>query len=67
MQEECGEQGDPLMPALDALAQHPSFEDVQAALLPGEAVFAFLDDIYVVTVPERVSALCAGSARRGCT
>eukprot|EP00959_Pyramimonas_sp_CCMP1952_P010182 212872-Pyramimonas_sp.AAC.1 len=46
-QAEGGEQGDPLMPALFALGQHPALQEVQARLLPGEHLFAFLDDIYV--------------------
>ena len=56
-QGEGGEQGDPLMPALYALAQHPALAELQGQLLPGEAVFAFLDDIYVVAEPERVRPL----------
>ena len=56
-QGEGGEQGDPLMPALCALAQHPALAELQGQLLPGEAVFAFLDDIYVVAEPERVRPL----------
>ena len=52
VQGEGGEQGDPLMPALFALAQHPALEAVQASLQPQEALFAFLDDIYVVSRPE---------------
>ena len=46
---EGGEQGDPLMPGLYSLAAHGA--------LHGEAVFAFLDDIYVVAAPERVLEL----------
>jgi hypothetical protein len=41
-QAEGGEQGDPLMPALFSLGQHPALKAVQEQLLPGEAVFAFL-------------------------
>ena len=57
LQAEGGEQGDPLMPALYAVAQHPALEAVAAALQPGEGVFAFLDDIYIVCSPERVATL----------
>ena len=45
-QGEGGEQGDPLMPGLFALAQHPALQATQAMLLPGEVLFAFFDDIY---------------------
>ena len=56
-QGEGGEQGDPLMPALYSLAQHGALQEVQAQLLDGEAVFAYLDDIYVVAAPERIMEL----------
>ena len=56
-QSEGGEQGDPLMPALYAIAQHPAFAAVHTQLREGEAVFAYLDDIYVVAVPERIREL----------
>ncbi len=60
-----GEQGDPLMPALFALGQHPALVSAQAKLEVlnceeggiGEnyfrpLLFAFLDDLYVVANPE---------------
>ena len=50
-QGEGGEQGDPLMPALFALALAPALRSFQKKLLPGEHVRAFLDDIYVTTSP----------------
>ena len=53
-QGEGGEQGDPLMPALYA---HPALHDLHTKLQDGEAVFAFLDDVYVVAPPERVRVL----------
>ena len=56
-QGEGGEQGDPLMPALYALAQHEALCDLQSQLRDGEAVFAFLDDTYIVAAPERVRTL----------
>ena len=56
-QGEGGEQGDPLMPAFYALAQHPALHDLHTQLQDGEAVFAFLDDVYVVAPPERVRVL----------
>ena len=52
-QHEGGEQGDPLMPLLFCLAIHNALEEVQAQLLPGEHLFAFLDDVYAVSAPER--------------
>ena len=56
-QGEGGEQGDLLMPALYALAQHEALNDLQNQLRDGEAVFAFLDDVYVVALPERIREL----------
>ena len=55
-QAEGGEQGDPLMPALFALAQHDALEEASAALQPGERLFSFLDDLYVTTTKERARA-----------
>ena len=52
-----GEQGDPLMPALCSLAQQPALEEVQSQLRGGEALFAYLDDTYVVCTPERACEL----------
>jgi len=57
LQAEGGEQGDPLMPALYAVAQHAALHAVASALQPGEGVFAFLDDTYIVCPPERVATL----------
>ena len=54
IQGEGGEQGDPLMPALFSLGQQPALRAVQAQLLPGETLYAYLDDIYVVVQPHRV-------------
>ena len=51
---EGGEQGDALMPLLFSLGQHKALLRVQERLRRGESLMAFLDDIYVVTVPERV-------------
>ena len=58
-QGEGGEQGDPLMPALDVLGQHRALVAVQATLLPSEKLFAFLDDIWVVANPRRIAAIYA--------
>ena len=57
IQGEGGEQGDSLMPAFYALAQHDALCDLQGQLRDGEAVFAFLDDVYIVALPERTRAL----------
>ena len=56
-QGEGGEQGDALMPLLFSLGQHAALEAVKARLLPGERLFAFLDDVYVVTLPGRVGSV----------
>ncbi len=53
IQAEGGEQGDPLMPALFALGQHSTLQAVQQSLQDGEALFAFLDDVYAICRPER--------------
>ena len=45
------------MPALYALAQHETLNDLENQLRDGEAVFAFLDDVYVVALPERIREL----------
>ena len=49
------EQGDPLMPLLFALGQHAALEAVQARLLEGEKLFAYLDDVYIICQPDRVA------------
>ena len=49
-----GEQGDPLMPGLFA---HPALQATQAMLLPGEVLFTFLDDIYILSRPGRARAI----------
>jgi len=67
-QSDGGEQGDPLMPALFALGQHPALVSADSKLqelaVTSEAwvsevdalvrplLFAFLDDLYVVTEPD---------------
>ena len=52
MQGEGGEQWDVLL--LFSLGQHPAWTlVVQAQLVPGEFLFTYLDDIYVVSSPER--------------
>ena len=51
--------GDPLMPALYALGQHRALQVAKAQLLPDELLVAFLDDVYALCAPERVSAVYA--------
>ena len=41
------------MPALHALGQHPALQEVQHTLHEGEALFAYLDDVYAVCSPGR--------------
>ena len=50
------EQGDALAPALFALAQHAALVAASQQLRPGEFLAAFLDDLYIVTVPNRARA-----------
>ena len=45
------------MPALFSLAQHPALEEVQGQLRDGEAIFAYLDDTYIIATPERINEL----------
>ena len=47
------------MPGLYSLVAHAALQEVQAGLRDGEAVFAFLDDVYVVALPDRVRELHA--------
>ena len=41
------------MPLLFSPGQHAALEDVSRSLVPGEHLFAFLDDMYVVSKPGR--------------
>lgn len=54
-QGEGGEQGDPLMPALYSLGQHAALKHAATLLLPGEHLFAFLDDLYLVCRRDRAA------------
>ena len=56
-QGEGGEQGDPFMPALFALGQHQALEAIQGSLQQSEILMAFLDDVYVTTLPDRVATV----------
>ena len=44
---------DPLMPLLFCLAVHDAFAQVQEHLQEGEVIFAFHDDVHVLSAPER--------------
>ena len=56
-QAEGGEQGDPLVPLLFAIGIQGALEEVAAALLPGEQLCAFLDDLCVLCDPSRVKVV----------
>ena len=56
-QGEGGEQGDALMPMLYALGQHGALFSLQDFLLPHEQLFAYLDDINVVCLPDWVGPI----------
>ena len=58
-QGEGGEQGDPPMPLLFSLGQHGALESVQRSFRDGERMLAYLDDIYIVTSPDRVGVVIA--------
>ena len=58
VQGEGGEQGDPLMPVLFALALHDSLVAARHKLHEEDFSFAFLDDLYVVTMRERARQAC---------
>ena len=51
-QAEGGEQGDPVMPALFELDQHRALNAFQTQLLPGESLYTFLDEIYLIATPD---------------
>ena len=42
------------MPLLSSLGQHAALEAMQGRLHPGEKLFANLDDVWLVSQPERV-------------
>ena len=45
------------MPLLFCVGQHAALEEVQARLRPNERLFAYLDDVFVVSKPDRVGAI----------
>ena len=56
-QHEGGEPGDPLMLLLFSLAIHDALLRVKESLLPGELLFAFLNDVHAVTHPSQTRAV----------
>ena len=56
-QGEGGEQGDAMMPLLYCLGQHKAYVAIASQLLPNEKLFVFLDDLYFVCKPNRVSII----------
>ena len=48
-----GEQGDPLVPKLFSLGLHNALEDVQQNLDPGEFLFVYPDDVFILSSPRR--------------
>jgi hypothetical protein len=57
VQGEGGEQGDSLMPAMFSVGLAGALREAQSRLGLGELVLAYLDDIYIVTRPERAPSL----------
>ena len=57
LQHEGGEQGDPLLPGLFAAAVAPALHQTHQALQPGEAVLAYLDDVYLLCPAARTRPL----------
>ena len=46
------------MPLLFCLAVHDALSAVKERMLPGEELFAFLDDVDILCAPERCRFLC---------
>ena len=53
VQAEGGEQGDPLMPLLFSLGIHDSLRAAKERMRPEDELFAYLDDVHVVSPPDR--------------
>ena len=51
-QGEGGEQGDPLMPLLFSLGVHNALVAGKSRMAPGEDLLAFLDDTYILSLPQ---------------
>ena len=52
------------MPLLFALGQHAALHAVQSRLKATESLFAFLDDVYVATTPDRVGEVYTALATK---
>ena len=63
VQGEGGEQGDPLMPLLFCIGQHPALAAVAKELREGEKLFAYQDDLYIICQPDRVGEVHALSQK----
>ena len=63
VQAEGGEQGDPLMPLMFSIGMQGALEEVTAALERGEQLCAFLDDVFLLCRPDRVTTLFKGCFR----
>ena len=63
LQAEGGEQGDPLMPALFALAMHQALVALQPELRPEERSLACLDDLHLTAQPDRIQLLFQAAPR----
>ena len=58
-QGEGGEQGDPMMPLLYSLGQHRALEAINREMDANQHLMAFLDDIFLVTMPQDVGGAYA--------
>ena len=56
-QGEGGKQGDALMPLLHSLGEHHALDEVVRGLVPTEKLFAFLDDVCLVTTPDKIATV----------
>ena len=52
----AGEQGDAMMPLLFCLGHNQALQAIQGQLRDGEYLMAFLDDLCIVTLPDKVGA-----------
>ena len=62
-QGEGGKQGDPLMPLPFSVGQHDALSAIQRGMREQERLFAYLDDIWLVSKPERVGDLLSIAER----
>ena len=62
-QGEGGEQGDPLVPLLFSVGQHDALSAIHEGMRVHERLFAYLDDIWLVSKPDRVGDLLNSAER----